>query len=99
MLILGGVDYKDVPLVATFTTGDTSATVALSVTNDTEIEGDEQLHLMLNTLPIPGVSVELGVRSNSSATIKDSSKQITVCVSYKILVLCRRTTDGHSSNE
>jgi len=62
--------------VATFATGDTSAIVTLPITNDTVIEGDEQLHLMLNTLPISGVSVELGERSNSSATIKDSSKQI-----------------------
>lgn len=72
MGFLGGEDYDDAPLVATFNAGDTTTTVAIPIVNDNIKEEDEEINLTIMVSSSTGVRV--GTLGNANAVIIDSSK-------------------------
>ena len=51
--IAGPADYSGLPATVTFADGQTTASVVVTLVNDTVAEGDETLSLELDGIPLP----------------------------------------------
>ena len=76
---VGGVDYDNATLTALFVTGNTVATIAIPIINDTVVdEGDEEFNVSLSLLPTTNVRVTLGHQSTATVAIIDTSMLILI---------------------
>ena len=76
---IGGVDFSNATLTATFASGTTMSNVSVPVRTDEVFEGSEEFDLRLNVPSSLGAAIQAGSRNTATGIIVDSdSKCLTV---------------------
>ena len=91
-----GVDYNDATGTLTIPAGDLSATIDVTINNDTDIEGDEDFEANLSN---PSTGVELGDTDVVTVTIDDDETPVTVSIASVTVVGLGTETDEYEEGE
>ena len=75
--LLGGVDFNDSMLVATFDVGDTRSFVRVPVFLDDDVEGEEEFMITVDVPPLYGGRVSAGDRITAIGVISDPDGNFT----------------------
>ena len=75
-----GTDYAAISTSVTIPAGSNSATIGVTVTNDTVVEGDETVMVMLDSVSSGNSGITIGGPKSATVTIADNDATLTVNV-------------------